>query len=85
MFRGESHQSHVLVDVEALEGLGRCETTDCDFGLLQTVLAHQPPGRFGGEEDTDEQGNRPEPPMSGSVVGVRVWVSAAYCIAKGTR
>jgi hypothetical protein len=53
------HEGHGVVVVDVVLGLG--ETLERLFGVFESVLADEKPGRFGGEVGGDSQWDWPDP------------------------
>jgi hypothetical protein len=55
------HHIHCIIDVEVRVGIGGSKFSKRLLGILQSILAHQPPRRFRGQQDTNRKWYRPDP------------------------
>lgn len=62
VLRRDHHEGNVLVNVEAGVSAGR-EALDDGAGILQTALADEPPGGFGGEDQQRDEDDGPDPSL----------------------
>lgn len=58
---GVDHHGNRLVGVEGFLTVSDSQSLERLLGLVDAALANKPPGRLGGEPDSDYQGNRPHP------------------------
>lgn len=58
---GVPDHSNSLIGVKVGLSVLRGESEQRPFGIVDSALSYQPPGRLGSEPDTDEEGDGPHP------------------------